>query len=182
MNRDLQLQLLAYVDGELSGREVRRIDRVLAEDPEARSLVEEIRMTKRLLSGHEAEVKLPESREFYWSKIEKAIGRAEEAATGLDDAGFNDTGFNWRKLVAPLAGLAAVVALGFAGLHFTDYAPFQNSIGQLAEVENESEHMGSFSFRSQSGNMFVVWIYDRTPEAEAEPEIQPVLDDDTVIQ
>jgi anti-sigma-K factor RskA len=178
MNKELQTQLLAYVDGELTERDARRVARVLAQDGEARAVMEELQMTKRLLKEHEPELKLPESREFYWSKIERAILQAEK--TPPESVGAR---FNWRKILAPLAGLATVVALGFAALHFADYDfPFGDSIGQLAEVENESEHMGSFSFRSQSGNMFVVWIYDRTPEVEAEPEVQPVLDDDTVIQ
>lgn len=176
MNKDLQLQLLAYVDGELSKRQVRRLENLIAGDGEAQALVAELQMTKNLLAGYEVDARVPEAHDFYWSKIERAILQQEAAG------GRGDGGFHWRKLFAPLAGLAAVVVLGFLGLRFNDYALLGQSVGQLAEVETESEHMGSFSFRSQSGNMFVVWVYDRTPDTETEPEVQPVLDDDLLIQ
>jgi hypothetical protein len=38
------------------------------------------------------------------------------------------------------------------------------SAKHLAEIVNLSDETGSYSFRSQSENMFVVWVYDRDQE------------------
>ena len=52
----------------------------LARDREAAALLEELRNTRAALAGFEAEVRLPESREFFWSKIEREIQRLEAPA------------------------------------------------------------------------------------------------------
>jgi len=173
MNNELKLQLQAHFDGELSEREARRIAELIVADSEARALASELRMTKSFLTGNEPEAKLTESREFYWSKIERDILRSEAASA----ATLAESGFNWRRLFAPLTGLAAAVVLCLGALHFSDYALFSGSLRDLAEVENESEHMGSFSFRSDSGNMFVVWVYERAVDTEPEPEVQAIDND-----
>jgi len=49
----------------------------------------------------------------------------------------------------------------------------------LAEIENLSEHAGSLSFRSQSENMFVVWVYKKDQQPQ---EAEPDFSDDTVVQ
>ena len=46
MNFDSQLKLQAYLDGELSPREARRVESWLAEDQQARLLVAELKNTK----------------------------------------------------------------------------------------------------------------------------------------
>ena len=52
---------------------------LVARDAEAADLVAELRNTRRALAGFEPGLKVPESREFYWSKIERAIERQEPA-------------------------------------------------------------------------------------------------------
>ncbi|HXG47884.1 MAG TPA: hypothetical protein VNO52_09685 [Methylomirabilota bacterium] len=180
MNLELQLELQAYVDGELPARQTRRVEKLIAADPEARALVAELRATRSYLVGNEPEYSVPESREFYWSRIEREITRAEAAATGPT----RQAAFHWRRWLAPLGGLAAALVLGLITLHSTDYAPLGSSLNHLAEVENASEHMGSFSFRSQAENMFVVWIYEKVEAVptEPEPQVRPVLNDDMGVQ
>ena len=75
MNRDFQLKLQAYLDGELPPQETEKVIHSLRTDPEALALHEELKLTKSLLQGNELEIKLGESREFYWSKICREIGR-----------------------------------------------------------------------------------------------------------
>jgi anti-sigma factor RsiW len=173
MNNELKLKLQAHLDGELPEGEARRVAELIASDAEARALVAELGMTRSFLAGNEPDVKLPESREFYWGRIERAILKAEAAETSV----LATSGFNWRRLFAPLAGVATAVVIGLVTLHYTDYAPFDNSLRDLAEVENESEHMGSYSFRSHSGNMFAVWVYEKASQVEPEPVVQPIEDD-----
>src|SRR5512138_813224 len=80
-----QLKLQAYLDGELPEAEARRMTDRLAQDPEAAALLTELRQTTEAVAAFEKEVRLPESREFYWSKIQREIQRqaqpAPEAAT-----------------------------------------------------------------------------------------------------
>jgi anti-sigma factor RsiW len=180
MNHELELKLQAYLDGELSDREARRVADWIAGDKEAQALLAEFRTTRSFLAGNEPVVEVPESREFYWSKIQREILRAEQAeATAAASTGVRSWWLAWRRLLAPSAAVAAVALLTLAGLKFL---PSQGSddFRHLAEVENLSEDTGSFSFRSQSENMFVVWIYnkDQAETAEAESE----LIDDAVIQ
>jgi anti-sigma factor RsiW len=82
MNRDLALKYQAFVDGELSDREARQLELTLQQDPEAKAVVAELRATKALLRENEPEMAVPESREFYWGKIQREIQRLEaEPAT-----------------------------------------------------------------------------------------------------
>jgi anti-sigma factor RsiW len=177
MNPELELDLQSYLDGELTGRDARRVEQLLAGDREAQALFQELKVTKELLGGNELEVKLPETREFYWSKIQREIERAEN----LEPAGAVETESlwgKWKRYLAPAAGIAAVVALGVLTAKVYDAATLDKSAQHLAEIQNLSDDTGSYSFRSQSENMFVVWVYDRDQESHdttemGEPEVMP---------
>jgi hypothetical protein len=60
--------------------------------------------------------------------------------------------------------VAAVIALGIGTAKVYDAATLNSSAKHFAEIENLSDETGSYSFRSQSENMFVVWVYDRDQE------------------
>src|SRR6185503_20374959 len=105
MKRDLALKYQAFVDGELSEREARSVAEAIARDPEAQALVAELRATRTALAGNEPEVSLPETPEFYWSKIEREIRRCDaNPSAGRWAAVFA----GWRRFLAPLAGVAVV--------------------------------------------------------------------------
>jgi anti-sigma factor RsiW len=157
MNYQAQLQLQAYLDGELSPRESRHVESCLATDLESRQLLAELRMTQTVLAEHEPQHQLPESREFFWSKIEREIERANCSDEKVIHAG----GFTWRKFLAPLAA-AAMVVLGVTVAKF--YAPAEDASWNFAEVERFAEEAGSVSFRSESEKVFVVWVYQRTED------------------
>jgi hypothetical protein len=77
--------------------------------------------------------------------------------------------------MAPLAGAALVTFLTVYSFRLYDGA--DNAKRHPAIVENLSEHTGAYSFRSQSENMFVVWVYDRSAESSgdaAEPDDEQV--------
>jgi len=179
MNQELQLKLQSYLDGEVSSREARRVAKLLEQNAEARALVGELRATRDFLAGNEPVVNLPESREFYWSKIQREILRAESAPSPVS-AGWL---FAWRRYLAPLAGVAFVMFLGLGTVRYYDLTPFDLATRHLTEVENHSEHTSSFSFRSHTENMFVVWVYDKAEESAA-PGGADLLDDadETLIQ
>src|SRR5262245_42720766 len=77
MNHEVELRIQAYMDNELAGAEMREIAELLSRDPEAQKLYEALATARRLLVDNEPEHKLSEGREFYWSKIERAIRKEE---------------------------------------------------------------------------------------------------------
>jgi len=165
MTTEAELNLQAYLDGELSGRQEREVAEWLARDAEAQKLAAELKMTKTALMGAELEMQVPESREFYWSKIHREIERgsvveARPVANWLAA---------WRRLLVPAAGMALVAFLTVTS--FKMYEGGDDSRHHSAVVENLSEHTGAYSFRSQSEKMFVVWVYNSAeePESEADP-------------
>jgi len=79
MDHEKQLKLQAFLDEELSEAEAKEVASWLAKDQEATLLLAELRNTRQSMARFEAGVRLPESREFYWSKIEREIERLEPA-------------------------------------------------------------------------------------------------------
>src|SRR5437867_7321096 len=107
MKLESELKLQAYLDGELSGRQARKVAAWLATDPQAQLLLAELKMAKTALAGAEPEMALPENREFYWSKIQREIQRTEEAQPRPVPRFLAA----WRRLLAPTAGVALVTFL-----------------------------------------------------------------------
>src|SRR5262245_49184294 len=109
MNEDQLLQLQAWMDGELPAEEARRVEALLRTSPEAEALASELRMTKGFLAGNEPEAKVPETRDFYWSKIRREIERTEAAeSAAASPAPAPAWLLSWRRFLAPLSGLAMV--------------------------------------------------------------------------
>ncbi len=161
MNLEIKLQIQAWLDGELPEAEALRVAALVKRDAASKSLAAELETMRAALTGNEPEMKLPETRDFYWSKIRREIERLESSGS----APLATTGgwmHAWRRWLMPLTGTAmvAVVAVGLAWL----VTP-QGQGGDifLAEIENLSEDVGSYSFRAPAQNMLVVWVYDKAP-------------------
>jgi len=103
MNSDTQLKVQSYLDNELSPSEARKVAGMISADREARELYNELKATKEILAQNEPAIKLDESREFYWSKIQRQIETAERTPQTRPTAW-------WVRLLAPLAGTAALFA------------------------------------------------------------------------
>lgn len=174
MNKELHLKLQSYLDGELSDREGRHVEACLSQDAEARALQAELAMAKGFLKGNEPQRQVPDTREFYWSKIQREIERAEKAAVSSSQSPW----FVWRKFLVPVAGVGLVALMAVSTIRFNTVPSIDPYVSHLAEIENLSEHSSSYSFRSQAENMFVVWVYDRAEEPNHEPELM----DETAVQ
>jgi anti-sigma factor RsiW len=148
---ETKLKLQAYVDHELSDREARDISARLDRDAEARALCAELTQLRTLVAAHELEVRLPESREFYWSKIQREILRS--AAQGVRSNPVRQPW--WTRLLAPAAGLTVllVTALVFIRPHTA-----ASRLSLLHEIESPREDTSTISFHSQSAGMTVVWV------------------------
>jgi hypothetical protein len=167
MNAEFELQVQAYLDGELTPAEARRVADRIAGDREAQALLSELTATRRWLRPNEPSVSVPASREFYWSQIERGIERLEPAR---ERAGRELNWRNWLRYLVPAAGVALAVGLGVLWLKQGPTIPPDDPLHYLAETENLSEHNTSFTFRSQRENMFVVWISNKEPQPSAETD------------
>lgn len=165
MNNDAQLKLQSYLDKELSGPEAAEVERWLATDSDAKQLAAELKNTCAALVGHEADVKMPESREFFWSKIEREIQRTEQPATARRKLSWLD---RLRRQLVPLSGFAIVtMVFSVVALHSL------RSPTTSAEIEVLSDDMGAYTYRDQANKMTFVWFYDRNENEESTESAQP---------
>lgn len=174
MNEEQLLQLQAWVDGELDPKDARKIEELLKADPDAEALAAELKMTKSFLAGNEPSVALNESREFYWSKIERQLAIPEPLPATTGFLAWLQT---WRRFLAPVSGLALIAFLSVLSIN---YFQSKDNLQHLVEVENLDPHVGSISYKSQSENMFVVYLYNKDQESEGDDEFE--LMDDPVLQ
>jgi len=162
MNQELQFKLQAYLDGELPDGEAAEVRELIARDHGAQALFDELTNTNAALEGHETEVKLPESREFYWSKIQREIARLE-APVAVPEPKDSWAGWVLRRWL-PVSGLAAASCAVVLFMLLSG-----NTQAQLAEMELNSDKMGAYTFRDQKEKMTMIWFYDRTDDPKATP-------------
>ncbi len=157
MNNNDPLKLQAYLDGELSEREASQIKTLIAKDSDARLLFEELQFTKTALKNNELELKLPESRDFFWSKIQKEIYRQESTPRVIPQPSLLA---RFQRFLLPAAGVAVVALVAMLTLQ-KNSNPLVTQIAQFGEVESSQDEMGTFTYRSQAEKMTVVWLYDK---------------------
>jgi anti-sigma factor RsiW len=158
MNREFELKLQAYLDGELGAREARELEQRLTADATAQALLAELRLTAGALRGNEPERQVPETREFYWSKIERGI---EAAAKADRPAGAWGLGWLFRYWPQMSGASVALVLLFAATAHFHLLTK-----SGWDDIENPLSETGTFCFRSEPDRMTLVWVYDRVEEPE----------------
>lgn len=159
MNLDSGIKLQAYLDGELAGREARAVLAWIETDADARAMLAELQQTKNLLHANEPEFRLPESREFYWSKIEREINRLESAPAASRSPGWIQF---VRRHLSAVTGTSVAAAL----VLFVAFQMNWVSRDLFEEIENPLEDTGSFSFRSESQQMTLVWVSDTSAPQE----------------
>jgi anti-sigma factor RsiW len=156
MNEEIKLKLQARLDGELSEREAREISAQINNEGEARALFAELQFTKTALHGNELELKLPESREFYWSKIQREIERGEKIAPVRQlDAWWKPIYMRW---IGGVAAACALLMISFVAFNAG------NESYATDEVEGTSDEMGAISYHSDKEGMTVVYLFDREGE------------------
>lgn len=147
MKTEDQLRLQAYLDNEVSSSEARQIASWIARDLEAKALYEELQTTKMLLKvENELPVTVPESHDFYWSKIQREIERTER-----EPARSTATARPWWfRILAPLAGTAALAMLLFTSISMNPSVAVHHEDATLED--------GTITFRSKDNSMTLVWI------------------------
>ncbi len=149
MNDDSLLKLQAYLDGELPAGERQAVADRLASDAEARGLLKELERTRRALRESEVPRAVPESREFFWSKIEREICRQEAAAARASRRAAAPW---WKRWLIPAAGLAALtLVLSVAEHRWT--GPRQPGV-----VETTLADSGALTYRDVKEGITLVWL------------------------
>jgi anti-sigma factor RsiW len=141
-----QLKLQAYLDGELPAAEAQAVANRLERDREAAALLTELRQTREVLAGFDREIKLPETREFFWSKIQREIERQERPVVEPLRAPWLG---RLRRYLVPAA---AVALLGIAVL--TMLPRSSNPFG----VETTLQDSGAFTYHDETAGATLVWL------------------------
>ena len=165
MNEDLQLKLQAYLDGELSSGETQAVRDLLARDAAARNLLVELTNTRDAVVAHEATIKLPESRAFYWSKIQRKISR-EEKPTVSSPAKFSVLTWLHRALV-PAGAMAAV------GIAVILSLPSRGGAGDNTMTASDT---ATFTYHNYATGTTLVWL----DYSSSENDFSDVETDDTL--
>jgi anti-sigma factor RsiW len=155
MTRETQLKLQAWLDGELPAADAREVRRLVERDPDAAALARELKLTRQWLAAGETLHPVPESREFYWAQIARHLTPRESATPAVWQPAFD-----WRRWLAWLAPAAAALVLLGVWL-LPRLAPPQSAVTRAPEIETPSDDLGTFTFRSDTEQMTVVWVNAR---------------------
>jgi negative regulator of sigma E activity len=148
---ETQLKLQAFLDGELPEGDRREMANLLARDQQAADLLTELRHTRQALSGYERGLKLPESREFFWSKIQRQI-ESEQAREAAQRARPQEVSI-WVRLRQLLVPATALALVAFAGLIATRGVSQQSIAGETSVADS-----GALTYRDYSAQATLVWL------------------------
>ena len=149
MDREAQLKLQAFVDGELPEAEARGVASRLAQDAEATALLQELRNTRQAFKQSEPDVKLPESREFYWSKIQREI---ERRAVDPEPRQSESVWRLWRRILVPTSVVALLAMVVLTGVQQGFWgAPGPDTEMTLADS-------GTFTYHDFANGTTLVWV------------------------
>jgi len=158
IERDKALHLQAWLDGELPEVEACEVAAWVERDAEAQALRDVLVSAQACMADGEKPRAVPESREFYWSKIRQGIEAAEPSQPAPRDSFWSRLFVGWR-ILAPVGAAAALALLG--GWFFWPEGESTSATHTLAvghEVETPMAETTSFTFRSESEQMTVVWV------------------------
>jgi anti-sigma factor RsiW len=151
MDYEAQLRLQAFLDGELPEGKAREVSDWVAGDREAEALLEELRGTRKALGEFGAMTLLPESREFFWSKVQREIQRLERRAA---DSAPVPLLARLRRFVVPAFAFALVV---LSGVVLTQPGqPFGRAI--TPGFETALADAGAFTYHDYSAGTTLVWL------------------------
>jgi len=147
--KDQELKLQAYLDNELGPEEAREVANLLARDQDAVALLNTLRATRQALAGFEKGVRIPESREFYWSKIRRQID-ALEAQRPVDKP------IPWilrlRRVLVPASAVALLVVSGVIVSRNASLS------GSAAVGETALQDSRAFTYRDYNAGATLVWL------------------------
>ena len=163
MELEAKLSIQALIDGELSAEKQGDIERLVKADSEAQALFNELSNTVGALKEGELEHNLPETREFFWSKVSAEIKREDRQAEVAQSR--PGAVAWWKKLMVPFGAAAALVVA------FTLFQPAGPDVAKTnfdtntvstavteTLAETELEMPDSFTFYMFEQNATVIWV------------------------
>ena len=147
-----QLKLQAFLDGELPEKEAAEVAKLLSRDDQAVRLQNELRNTRQAIAASQAIVLLPESREFFWSKIRREIERLDNSAVAAvveEPSWFHA----WRRLLIPAGAVAAFIIVALVTL---GPQPFSSTV--VADSDSSYDDSGAFTYHDADNHATLVWL------------------------
>ena len=111
MKQEDRLKIQAWLDGELAPQESARIADLIDNDLEAKELADDLRAMQKALEIGEKPVFLEDSREFYWSQVERQIEAEEPITENSQPELVSGSLGNALRWLIPVGSLAAISAL-----------------------------------------------------------------------
>ncbi len=145
--REFQLRVQAYLDGELQAAEASEVETQLGSRPDFAGLLEQLKGVDAALARAGDQVSLPEGREFYWSKIESAIRRAERTEVAMPTLSW---AAQWGRWLMPAGAVAGLVLALFLAVH-----PGASSGPHLEATVADP---GAFTYRDFARGTTLVWL------------------------
>ena len=165
MTNEQQLKLQAFFDGELPEAEAREVAALLARDAEATALLGELKNTRKALDGFEKGVTLPESREFFWSKIQREIERSAPTPRPVESVSVFAILRRWLVPASAVAALAIVSLI--ATKQFTPAIHLVATPSTVTKLADSS----AFTYQDKDAGVTLVWFSvpaDKNPFAEVD--------------
>ena len=169
MTKEQQLKLQAFLDGEMPEREAREILAWTQRDSAAAALLQELKNTRQAMVNSEPHLSVPESREFFWSKIEREIQRLEpHPAAAPEPSVFAAL----RRWLLPAAAVSALVIAGLiANFHAPPAVVQTVADADAPSVETTLANSDATTYRDASeGTTLVLFSYaDDSPAQNKKP-------------
>jgi anti-sigma factor RsiW len=166
MTKEQQLKLQAYLDGELSESQAREILAWTQRDGEAALLLAELKNTRQAMAGAAPQMKVSESREFYWSKIAREIQRPEPQRISVPDGSLFAV---LRRFLLPASALATLVIAGLFA-HFNNPKLGLESVADAdtPTVETAMADSDATTYRDASEGTTLVWFSSTADDSPAQ--------------
>ena len=156
MTQEQQLKLQAFLDGELPEREAREILAWIQRDPAAATLLAELKNTRQTMVNSEPHLNLPESREFFWSKIEREIQRLDSQPAAAPEPSVFAV---MRRWLLPAVAVSALVIAGLiAHFHAPPAGVTLVADADAPTVETTLANSDVTTYRDASEGTTLVWF------------------------
>jgi hypothetical protein len=157
MEQDWQLKVQSFVDGHLDEVGMKEVAALVARSPEVASLVRELKHTRQALAGYEELRTVPDSREFYWSQIERRIAREVSPEVAPEQRSLLGTLARW---LVPVAGAVALAAAGF-------FVTQDNGGQPSTQWQAEFAGVNALTYYDHEEGMTVMWLTYPTADTVA---------------
>ena len=150
--KEIELRVQALVDGEITGREAEALRVFIEGDAGLRELQDRLTVMRGLVKGAELPRSLPESGDFHWSQIAKAIDCKERKAKSGSRMGW------FLRRVTPWVGFACILLLLNSPSRDNGPPDLGIKIGSDHELELSNHEIEVMTFNTEDDDMSVVWL------------------------